>query len=121
MLEKDVSHFIRRWIKSVWTLEVLLCLHDKDGEAETSEDLVRLLRSSPLIVNDALAALTSAKLVTQSSRGSYLFRPATPELAELVEKLAEAHREFPVAVVQAIYAQASEIEKFANAFRLRKD
>jgi len=121
MLEEDVALFLRRWIKSVWALEVLLYLRNKGGEAETAEDLVRLLRSSPVIVQEVLATLAAARLVAEPTKGSYLFRPATRELAALVEKLADTYQDFPVAVIQAIYSQASEIEKFANAFRLRKD
>ncbi len=120
MLEEEVAIFIRQRIKSVWALEVLLHLREKSGP-ETAEALVRDLRSSPVIIEEVLASLFAGKLLAKQADGCHLFQPATPALAALVERLAEGYRDFPVAVIQVIYAQASEIEKFANAFRLRKD
>ncbi len=90
--------------------------------AWTPREIDRELRSSELVVAGALARLIAAGLVIEESEGRFCYRPARPDLSDLVDTLARFHAEFPFAVVQAILAAPNQqIRTFADAFRIKKD
>ena len=88
----------------------------------SAEQLVRELRASDGIVSEGLEALQAAGLVTPEGDGTFRYAPAAPHLDRLVQQLAQAYRERPTAVTNAIFASPSDrLQTFADAFRLRKD
>lgn len=122
MLPEDVAQFLRTSIPSVWTLETLLLMQRAAARVWNAQDLIRELKSSALVVAQALAALGATGLVLEEAPGEYRYQPARAELAELVERVAAAYAEFPFAVTQAILAAPSDkIRTFADAFRIKKD
>lgn len=120
MLPEELERFIRTTIRSVWALELLLLLAGQPERAWSEDEANRTLRGSAGLVRSTLAALVQAGLLAFEG-GQYIYRPATPELRQRVEQLAEAHAARPLAVVQAILdAPNDRIRSFADAFRVRK-
>ena len=122
MLSQDVERFIRDFIKSVWHLELLLLLRRDASRRWNAESVVRELRSSMLIVADALKELERAALLARDEDGKHYYAPATPQLDELVQRLEMAYASSPTLVTHAIWSAPSlKIQIFADAFKLKKD
>jgi hypothetical protein len=122
VLSEQLLRFIQASIKSVWAVEVLLLLRRDAARSWRVEDLTRELRSSLLIVADALMSFKALGLVDEDAERLYRYRPATPELDDLVSELAKAYAEAPVAVTETIFsAPDRKLRLFADAFRLKKD
>lgn len=106
----------------MWAVEVLLLLRRDAARSWRAEDLTRELRSSLLIVADALMSFKKLGLVDEDADRLYRYRPATPELDGLVDELARAYAEAPVAVTEAIFsAPDRKLRLLADAFRLKKE
>ena len=122
MLSQDVERFIRDFIKSVWHLELLLLLRRDPSRRWSEENLVLELRSSMLIVADALKELDRAALLARGEDGTHYYAPATPQLDELVQRIEVAYASSPMLVTHTIWSAPSlKIQIFADAFRLKKD
>jgi len=122
VLSPDVERFIRDFIKSVWHLELLLLLRRDPARQWGAESLVRELRSSMLIVADALKELDRAALLAHDENGNVQYRPATPQLDELVRRIELDYANSPILVTHTIWSAPSlKIQTFADAFRLKKD
>lgn len=122
MLSPDLDSFIRDFIRSVWDLELLLLLRRTASRGWEPDELVRELRSSPLLVAEALLVLGRAGLVIQEKPGSHRYQAASPALDEMVQQLEIAYARTPAAVTRAIWAAPNtKIQTFADAFRLKKD
>lgn len=122
VLSQNLERFLRTSIRSVWELELLLLLRKESSRAWSAAELVRQLRASGLVVSDALVALQRADLVTQEPAEYFRYRPVTAELAEVVDELAETYANLPASIMNIIWSTPrSNIEIFADAFRLRKD
>jgi len=122
VLSETLLRFIQTSIKSVWAVEVLLLLRRDPARSWSAEDLTRELRSSLLIVADALMSFNKLGLVGEDAERLYRYQPATPELDDIVKELAKAYAEAPVAVTEVIFsAPDRKLRLFADAFRLKKD
>jgi hypothetical protein len=122
VLSETLLRFIQTSIKSIWAMEVLLLLRRDAARSWRVEDVTRELRSSLLIVADALMSFKALGLVGEDAERLYRYQPATPELDALVAELAKAQAEAPVAVTEAIFsAPDRKLRLFADAFRLKKD
>lgn len=121
MGEDDILQFVRNWVPSAWTLELLLLLCRDPGSPWTCEALVRELRGTLSLVMQNLAVLTNAGLIAETADGRYAYRPQTPELAALVDGLARLYRQKPITVLQTIFTTPSDkIRLFADAFFFKK-
>ena len=61
-------------------------------------------------------------LVALAPDGSVQYRPATGELEQHAQTLAQAYLERPVTLIRVVYALRDQnIKSFADAFKLRKD
>lgn len=122
MLSHKLERFLRTSIRSVWELELLLLLRKEPARGWSVPNLVRQLRASGLVVSDALMALQRAELATEEPAGHYRYRPATTELMQVVDELAEAYASLPASVMNIIWSTPrTHIQIFADAFRFRKD
>jgi hypothetical protein len=101
----------------VWSLELLLLLRSRLGEAWRADDLVRELRASGPLIAGSLSALRASGLVAEDG-GAWRFAPASEELVRFCDQLAEAYRTRPVAVINMI-AAPSQVQDLADAFRFR--
>lgn len=122
MLSQQLERFLRTSIRSVWEVELLLLLRKEPSRAWSAAELIRQLRASSLVINDALVALQRVELVTPESAERFCYRPVSAELAAIADELAEAYISVPASIMHVIWSTPrSNIEIFADAFRLRKD
>lgn len=120
MLEEDVLKFLRIAVGSLWALEQLLLLQRDPDRRWTVDAMVRELRSSKAIVSRIVTQFGRAGLV-QEANGEFHYQPRTPEIADLVTRVASAYALYPVAVTRALMvASDHDIQSFANAFRVDK-
>jgi hypothetical protein len=117
--DPDVLSFIREHIRSVWALELLLKLKADADRCWTADELVEAMRASHALVDDNLAALTSAGLVVPDDAGCFRYRPAAPALAAMCDELEETYRVRPVTVIRWISAPAERLRSLADAFKFR--
>ena len=108
---------VRQHIRSVWSLELLLLLRSRPGEAWRPEALVRELRASAPLIAGCLASLQEAGLIVNED-GAWRFAPALPELERFCDQLAEAYQTRPVALINMI-ASPSQVQNLADAFRFK--
>ncbi|HEY4029347.1 MAG TPA: hypothetical protein VGM25_03305 [Caulobacteraceae bacterium] len=109
---------VRQHIRSVWSLEVLLLLRSRPGEAWRPEALVQELRASAPLIAGRLAELQGSGLVVVDKDGAWRFAPATPELGRFCDQLSEAYQTRPVALITMI-AKPSQVQDLANAFKFK--
>jgi hypothetical protein len=122
LISDDLRLLIRKSIGSVWALELLILISREAARSWTSEDLNRDLRGSLALVEEILLRFVAAGLVATEPDGRFTFRPATPELARLVEQLQQEYATRPLTVVREIVsAPNAKIQTFADAFKVKKD
>ncbi|MDE1902935.1 MAG: hypothetical protein KGI46_03685 [Alphaproteobacteria bacterium] len=123
MLSQKLERFLRTSIRSVWDVELLLLLRKERARSWTTGELVRQLRASSLVVSDALVALQRIDLVgREAADDRFTYRPATDELAQIVDDLAATYASEPASIMHVIWSTPrTNIQTFADAFRLRKD
>ncbi|MBP2231715.1 hypothetical protein J2847_005034 [Azospirillum agricola] len=86
------------------------------------DELIRELRGSELVVQEALDAFLAAALVTSGSAGSHQYRPAVPVLDQWVEEIERAYAQRPSAVIREIFAApGNKVQIFADSFRFRSN
>jgi hypothetical protein len=118
--ENDILNFVSARIKSIWALELLLLMRRTTGRAWTSDELVRELRASIVVVHEALSGLTTAGLVASAEADLFCYCPVSGQLASLVDETQSLYLAKPLAVINAIAAAPNEkLRIFADAFRLK--
>ena len=108
MTDDRVIVFIQRHLKSVWALELLLLFHGNPERKWRRDALVRELRGSEVVVNEALGQLKSASLVSETPERAFRYDPADSALGEIVAKIADIYSTRPVAVIKAISDSPSD-------------
>jgi hypothetical protein len=100
--EEDLLAFIATSIGSVWALELLLLLKHEPSRVWNADALVRELRSSPVVIDEALQRLRTAGLIAQDSPDAYRFHAASPQLNLLASQLEKVYATKPTTVINAI-------------------
>jgi hypothetical protein len=108
---------VRKHIRSVWSLELLLLLRSRPGEAWPPEALVRELRASTGLISGCLAQLQASCLAAHDADG-WRFAPDSVELERFCDQLAQAYQTRPVALINMI-AAPSQVQNLADAFRFK--
>jgi hypothetical protein len=120
--ENDVADFIRSTFRSIWTLELLFLLKSDPKRGWMRTDLVAQLRASDLVVAQGVDALLAAGLITIGNDTIVSYQLASPDLAQLTDAVEQMYRQRPAAVRRIIaLGGSSDLNAFANAFRLRRD
>ncbi len=121
MSEDDVLAFVATTIKSVWALELLLLMHRCGERGWQTDELVRELRASTVVVHDALGNLIGAGVVVADEDTGFCYRPASEQLKAFVEGAQALYRSKPLTVINAIATAPNEkLRIFADAFRLKE-
>lgn len=121
MSEDDLLGFVRTYIGSVYTLELLLLIRRHPGKVWKSDDLVRELRSSGTAVTEALNRLIRGGLVSEDPPGVYTFAPISPKLEKLSAEIERAYVSMPISVMKALVAAPDEkLRLFSDAFKLKE-
>jgi hypothetical protein len=119
--EEDVLAFVGATVKSLWALELLLLMRREQNRAWQTDELVRELRASRVVVREALAALSGAGLMATDEAGQVRYRPASGQLDSFVASAQALYVAKPLAVINAIVSAPNEkLRIFAEAFRLKE-
>jgi hypothetical protein len=119
--EQDVLAFVGATVKSIWALELLLLLRRERERTWETDEVVRELRASTVVVREALASLAAAGLAATHEEGRFRYRPASEQIDSLVAAAQTLYLAKPVAVISAIATAPSEkLRIFAEAFRLKE-
>jgi DNA-binding IclR family transcriptional regulator len=122
VIPDHVLQFVRRYIKSVWTLDLLVLMRRASARTWTVDILARELRGNRPLVEDALSMLTRGGLLRQEADGAYRYDPSAPDLDAVAAELERHYAERPVALIKEIAsAPGDKIQSFADAFRIKKD
>jgi len=122
VLAADLRFFILNNINSVVQLEGLLLLQMQPNTPFTVEDISRRLYISEDDSRDLLSDLTERGFLAQRSKDSFIYQPRTPELQAMTERIVDAHSHHLVLLTKFIHSQPrNKVQKFADAFRIRKD
>lgn len=127
-LPPDVRVLLHDRIETFEELEVLLFLV-RTGGAYTVEGLEEQFNVPPSLLDEALAGLVRASLLTRrpAPEATFQYAPATKELDSQVQTLAAFYKDSPIAVMRFMSASAVErvrtsaIRTFGDAFLIRRD
>jgi hypothetical protein len=120
IIPDDVRDFILGHIDSVAQLEALLLLRKGAERDWSAADVAgRLYIDTPAAAE--LLARLAAEGICGASNGLHRYDPATPELARLIDRLAETYARYLIPVTNLIHAKPSRVQQFADAFRFRKE
>lgn len=117
--DPEIAEFIRAYVPSIWTLELLLVLQRDPGRVWTPDALLKELRASATLVSDNLTLLERHGLALRDT-GGWRFGPGNSPLALLVTRLGKLYGERPMHVMSMIL-RSDALRSLADAFRIKKD
>jgi hypothetical protein len=116
----SVRGFIASHIVSVAQLEVLLLLRAAADKEWTATEVSRALVTQPEAAAGWLEDLRQRGLASESE-GRYRYTPASDEVDQIVDELAESYAKYRVAVIGLIFGRPREsVTRLADAFRIRR-
>ena len=119
--EDETLSFIDARIKSVWSLELLLLLFREPARAWRRDELVRELRGSEVVVQEALGSLYKAGLVIEDQPGIVRFGPSSDHLRDMVASVDRIYTVRPMAIIKAITGSPNDrLRIFSDAFKFRE-
>ena len=121
-IPSEVRDFILTKVRSVWALEVLLLLRRESSRAWTLNELTKELRSSHAAVTEAMLQFQNAGLIADQGSAGFRYHATSEKDDAIVEQLGEIYSTTPMTLIKEIVtAPRSGIERFADAFKLKKD
>lgn len=120
VLSDDALSLLRSSIRSVWALELLMLLRRDPDRVWSRDGLIRELRGSEVVVQEALDVFLNAGLVVADPGGGCQYRPAVAVLDQWVGEIEQAYAHRPSAVIREIFAApGNKVQIFADSFRFR--
>jgi len=117
-LESEILEYAGALFRSVWALELLLLLR-RSGESWTPAEIIKELRSSRVVVTEALNNLTAAGLAVQEEGGEYRYEPGD-QTEPLVAELERLYASKPTLVMRSIVnSPNSKLQMLSDAFRIK--
>jgi hypothetical protein len=120
----DVRRFVLTSIPSVPYLEAALLLYRGRGKVYSAADVARELYMTERAAADLLQALVDAGIVSAAPEGTdrYHYAPRDEAIGTAVSRLADVYAADLVGVAKLIHdATQKNAQRFADAFKLRKD
>lgn len=120
----DVRRYILTSVGSVPYLEAMLLLRSAPNQSWDSKKVAARLYMPEKAASDLLAELHAAHILAsvEDADGGYRYCPASQELRELIDRLADTYSKQLVEITHLIHSKTSKkAQQFADAFRLRKD
>ena len=118
----DISDFITATFPSVWALELLCFLRQKEGQSLSRAEMVAGLRGSELVISQSVDSLVRAGLVASDAHGAARYAPANADLARLAGEAESLYAKSPDAVRRLIVSAANPgLTAFVDAFRFRRE
>lgn len=123
-LPGDVRRFVLTSVPSVPYLEAILLLRTNPATAWDGSVVARRLYLPEPQAAGLLRALTDAGIAqaTGHEPESFCYRPASPDLGAMLDRLARVYANNLVGVTDLIHSRIDKrAQQFADAFRWRKD
>lgn len=124
-LPDDIRRFILTSVPSVPYLEAILLLRTDPGVGWDIRRVAARLYVTERQAAEVLTALAAAGIAQGEDHGEttlFHYAPATAELRERLDALAQAYSANLVGVTDLIHSRIDKrAQQFADAFRLRKD
>lgn len=120
----DIRRFILTSITSVPYLEALLLLRAAPDQDWDGKKVAQRLYMPEKAASALLADLQAAEMVivSEPQTPAYRYGPASEELRQMIDRLADTYSQQLVAVTNLIHSKTSKMaQQFADAFKLRKD
>jgi hypothetical protein len=115
--------FLLQHIDSIAQLEALLLLRADPTctwSAETTAKRLYITTDEAAMVLEQLAA-DSFLTTPQDVPGGYQYHPASSEVAQMVDRVADLYAKYLIPVTNLIHAKPrTRVQEFADAFKLRK-
>lgn len=124
VIPQDVQQFILQNIDSIAQLEGLLLLRNDSSVEWNAAVLSHRLYISEAETSQLLAQLEARDILSSSGgkRPAYRYAPKSPDLDEMIGRLAELYARYLVPVTNIVHSKPkSRIQEFSDAFWLRKD
>jgi len=118
-ISQALRQFILDYVESIADLEALLLLRREQRAWDNAAVAKELYVGEP-VAADVLARLQILGLLT-SDNGSYSYAPRTPELAAMVDELAQTYARALIPVTHLVHSNPRRLRRFADAFKFRKD
>jgi hypothetical protein len=120
-LPADVRRFILTSVPSVPFLEAVLLLRAEPAQAWTAGRLAQRLYVTERTAAELLGQLRDGGIAESAGEIAVRFAPG-PELAGLVDRVAQAYAAHLMTVTDLIHSRVERrAQQFADAFRFRKD
>lgn len=117
----EVRRFIAAEIESVGQLEVLLLLRGAPDKTWTADEVERALVMQAGSATGWLEQMAGGAFVARQAARSYRYAPASAEVEQTIDRLAESYAKYRVAVIGLIFSKPSEgVTRFSDAFRIRR-
>jgi tRNA uridine 5-carbamoylmethylation protein Kti12 len=122
-IPREVQGFLRRYISSLYQLEILLLLFEKRAAACSVVDLNRALQIGEGAIERWLEEFRDQGVVDYIEQPEERYRyHGSAETDEIMVALTKSYKERRVSVTTFIYSTSLDnVRRFADAFRLRKD
>lgn len=125
-IPEEIRRFVLTSIPSVPYLEAVLLLRDGADRSWSAADVARRLYVSEALAELLLQDMSQADVavMNKDEKGSccYCYMPGSPELEELVYRLAETYARNLVGITSLIHSKLDrKAQFFADAFKWRKD
>ena len=114
-----VKRFILLFIPSVPYLEALLILRTQPERVWDAADIAPKLYLNHATAQSLLDELhkNGVLMVDELAPGKFRYQPKTPEMARMIEELADVYHHNLIEITHLIHAKLSKkAHKFANAF-----
>lgn len=124
LIPDDARQFIVDKIDSVAELEGLLLLRGNPETEWDVESLAQRLYITRQQTEDVLTHLYSQGFlaVGESDSTNYRYQPNSPQLADMVDRIAEVYSKYLVPVTNLIHSKPqTKVQQFADAFKFRKE
>lgn len=119
-LPDPVRRFLLTSVASVPQLEAILLLRSEADTPWTSAQVARRLYIREAEAAVLLSVLVESGIAKRSDEGIYTYAPA-PDLAQLLDRVAESYASDLVGVTQLIHSRIDRrAQQFADAFRIKK-
>lgn len=116
-ISESVKRFLLLSIPSVPYLEALLILRNQKTQLWDADKIAPLLYLNSHAAQGLLDSLQENGVLSRELPGQYRYNPRTPEIAALIEELADAYPQHLIEITNLVHAKLNKkAHKFANAF-----
>jgi hypothetical protein len=119
--EDEVLRFAAGLFKSVWALELLLTLRRGRDRSWLAGALIKELRSSQVVIVEALSNLVVAGLVVEEEGERFRYHVGSPGIDEMVGELENLYATKPTVVMREIVTAPNlKLKILSDAFRIKE-